>query len=273
MDISTEIAAIQAASEGAELRQPLINALNALNNGGTLPSVTTSDIGKILKVGANGWEVGEKSGYMPVPTATKQIIENGTYDVTDYASAVVNVSGGGTPISLSDFVNWINENGFFSANWILVPYYTSATNPSGYILSYSNQHASTTPAWALFNSTVQPVTNEGTGYVRWTASQSMPQWVQIELPTAEKINSFYIATCYFTNGNMCKSFIVQGSNDGTTFTDLYNGSLENNAIGKFIALPNESDAYKYYRIVVTDSYYSGYCGLASFFPAYIDMPW
>ena len=94
MDISSEIAAIQAASQGSELRQPLIGALNKLNSG-SLPAVTASDAGKILKVGANGWEIGEKSGYMPVPTATKQITENGTHDVTDYASAVVNVSGGG----------------------------------------------------------------------------------------------------------------------------------------------------------------------------------
>jgi hypothetical protein len=94
MDISAEVAAIQAASQGSELRQPLVGALNKLNSG-SLPAVTVSDVGKILKVGANGWEVGEKSGYMPVPTATKQITENGTHDVTNYASAVVNVSGGG----------------------------------------------------------------------------------------------------------------------------------------------------------------------------------
>lgn len=94
MDISAEIAAVQAASQGSELRQPLIDALNKLNNG-SLPAVTASDTGKILKVGANGWEVGEKSGYIPAPTATKQITENGTYDVTNYADAVVNVSGSG----------------------------------------------------------------------------------------------------------------------------------------------------------------------------------
>ena len=93
MDISAEIAAIQAASQGSELRQPLVGALNKLNSG-SLPAVTASDAGKILKVGANGWEVGEKSGYMPVPTATKQITENGTYDVTNYSSAFVSVSEG-----------------------------------------------------------------------------------------------------------------------------------------------------------------------------------
>ena len=97
MDISTEIAAIQAASEGSELRQPIVDALTTLNSG-TLPTVTASDAGKILKVGANGWEVGEKSGYMPVPSASLNISTNDTYDVTNYAEAVVNVSdsGGGS---------------------------------------------------------------------------------------------------------------------------------------------------------------------------------
>ena len=109
MDISAEIAAIQAASQGSELRQPLVGALNKLNSG-SLPAVTASDAGKILKVGANGWEVGEKSGYMPVPTATKQITENGTHDVTDYASAVVNVSGGGSSTLIS---KTITQNGTY----------------------------------------------------------------------------------------------------------------------------------------------------------------
>lgn len=93
MDISTEIAAIQAASQGSELRQPLVGALNKLNSG-SLPTVTASDAGKILKVGANGWEVGEKSGYMPVPSASLIISSNNTYDVTNYAEALVNVPSG-----------------------------------------------------------------------------------------------------------------------------------------------------------------------------------
>ena len=94
MDISAEIAAIQAASQGSELRQPLVGALNKLNSG-SLPAVTASDAGKILKVGANGWEVGEKSGYMPVPSASLNISTNNTYDVTNYAEAVVDVQPSG----------------------------------------------------------------------------------------------------------------------------------------------------------------------------------
>ena len=109
MDISAEVATIQAASRGSELRQPLVGALNKLNSG-SLPAVTTSDVGKILKVGANGWEVGEKSGYMPVPTATKHITDNGTYDVTNYASANVHISSGGSAVLVP---KTITQNGTY----------------------------------------------------------------------------------------------------------------------------------------------------------------
>ena len=108
MDISAEIAAIQAASQGSELRQPLIGALNKLNSG-SLPAVTALDAGKILKVGANGWEVGEKSGYMPVPSASLNISTNDTYDVTNYAEAVVSVSGSSTTL----VTKTITQNGIY----------------------------------------------------------------------------------------------------------------------------------------------------------------
>lgn len=130
MDISTEIAAVQAASEGSELRNPLIGALNKLNSG-TLPAVTASDTGKILKVGTNGWEVGEKSGYMPVPTATKQITENGSYDVTDFANAQVYVSGGSGGISILSGTGTPSDDIGINGQ-IYLQYNDKRTLPQGY---------------------------------------------------------------------------------------------------------------------------------------------
>ena len=89
-DISTEIAALQAASRGDEVRQAIIDALNK-ENANTLPAVTSSDEGKFLTVNSGGsWEV-RSGSLMPVPTDTKTITQNGTHDVTNFASANVNV--------------------------------------------------------------------------------------------------------------------------------------------------------------------------------------
>lgn len=90
-DISQEIAAIQAATTGNGMRSPMVDALVELNNG-TLPIVSSSDNGKILYVDANGdWALGDD--YVPAPTGTLNISSNGTYDVEEYASVSVSVSG------------------------------------------------------------------------------------------------------------------------------------------------------------------------------------
>jgi len=92
MDISQIIASIEAASEGSELRQPIIDGLNAVNTH-TLPAVSINDAGKLLKVSSEGtWEVSSE-GYMPIPSATLSITSNNTYDVKNYSNVEVNVPG------------------------------------------------------------------------------------------------------------------------------------------------------------------------------------
>lgn len=89
-DISTEIAEIQEASYGSEVRQSIVNGLNKVN-AETLPAVSASDAGKFLIVNSSGeWVVGS-GGLVPTPTGTKSITENGAYDVTNYASAIVSI--------------------------------------------------------------------------------------------------------------------------------------------------------------------------------------
>ena len=109
-DISTEIAEIQSAAHGSEVRQSIIDALNELN-AGSVPAASSSDAGKILYVNSSGQWVAGNDQYVPTPTGAINIDTNGTYDVTNKASAVVNVSGGGGALGTKT----ITENGTYDA--------------------------------------------------------------------------------------------------------------------------------------------------------------
>jgi hypothetical protein len=90
MDISEEIAAIQSASRGSEIRAPIVSTLNKLNTG-TLPDASVSDAGKLMCVDSQGQWVVSSGQYIPKPTESMNINANGTYDVTRKAQVVVNV--------------------------------------------------------------------------------------------------------------------------------------------------------------------------------------
>lgn len=89
-NISTEIAEIESASTGEDVRQSLVDALEAIN-ADVLPTATQSDAGKFMMVNSSGEWIAKTGGLVPTPTGTKEITQNGTYDVTDYASADVDV--------------------------------------------------------------------------------------------------------------------------------------------------------------------------------------
>lgn len=125
-DISTEIAEIQEASYGSEVRQSIVDGLNKVN-AGTLPAVSVSDAGKFLTVNNNGqWEV-KSGGLIPTPTGTKSITENGIYDVTNYASADVDVQGSGVVIQPLS----VTQNGTYTPPSGVDGYAPVAVNVSG----------------------------------------------------------------------------------------------------------------------------------------------
>ena len=205
MDISTEIAAVQAASEGSELRQPLINALNKINNG-TLPSVTSQDIGKILKVGTNGWEVGEKSGYMPVPVNSLSISSNNTYDVTNYAEAVVAVPQGG--ITQAD-------EGKVVSNGVLVTQTTHAeiTQNGTYDTTLNDEVVVNVAGSGLPSgyTSLSYIQSDGTQWIDTGLKAQGKMYIEIELEIPETVSSGWYPIFGGCDGNASLSFTL-GSN-------------------------------------------------------------
>lgn len=60
-----------------------------------------------------------------------------------------------------------------------------------------------------------------------------------------------------------KSFKIQGSNDGSTWTDLFSGTYPNATVMAEFTIDNNDDYYLYHRIYVIDKYESGnnHCGI------------
>ncbi|MBO5479424.1 MAG: discoidin domain-containing protein [Clostridia bacterium] len=94
----------------------------------------------------------------------------------------------------------------------------------------------------------------------WHSSASTPQWLQIEFPSKVKISKFTIqnrdANTSANEGYTLKAFILQGSNDGSTWTDL--GEYTNGK-GSLLSTNFEVEnpaSYRYYRWYATSSYSS-----------------
>lgn len=201
---------------------------------------------------------------------TKTISDNGTYNAASdnadgYSAVTVNVSG----YSKADVEAILSD---FPVKHFLVPFYTSATNPEGYTMTYSHQNGASTPAWAIFTDVINAVWNPTWSNARWTTNQAN-QWVQIKLPEAKAINGFWIANVIGASGSndtFCRKYKVQASDNGMIFTDIYEEELANELIAKCVFLDDETSAYQYYRVVVEESYHTTYYGLSSFFPMHFN---
>lgn len=94
---------------------------------------------------------------------------------------------------------------------------------------------------------------DGSTSTMWQTRLAMPQYATFTLYEAFAVTKIrvYNSSSYRING-----ITFQGSNDGTTFTDLTTGNCTNATGWNEFTFTNET-AYMYYRLVVTSQYTAG----------------
>ena len=202
---------------------------------------------------------------------TKSITENGTYNAsTDnldgFSQVTVDVSGGGSVLgtktiiqnstyaALDDNYDGYSEvtvnvlNG--KSDILATPRMTSDTTPSGVVTASSNNGAPYLPYYAFSESC-------GIDSYTWVSATDdvIGAWIQYEFPQAETIVKLITINRGANLNRAVKTFIFQGSNDGTTWTDIENCSITSNAsFHREEFLLNNSTAYIYYRLYITSAW-------------------
>ena len=130
------------------------------------------------------------------------------------------------------------------------PNMTGPTTPSG-VVSASSEYNINYSAWYAFNGVY------GYDQQTWATSggHTTGEWIQYLFGTAKIIKK--IATVNRNEGNVraIKTFKFQGSNDGTTFTDIASCEIASGTAGYRQEFDiNNDTAYLYYRLYVTETW-------------------
>lgn len=153
----------------------------------------------------------------------------------------------------------------YALNKVLKNYYSSFINSS--YLSAADQHAiqvptmtgNTTPSGVVSASTealpayfaFDKKSDMGSSRSAWNATKYNNGYIQYKFDRPNRIYKFTLENLSDGATNYVTSFTLQGSNDGTNFSDIYSGTngSGNNTKRSFL-IPNLQNRYQYYRIVV-----------------------
>ena len=134
--------------------------------------------------------------------------------------------------------------------------FTSNTSIDGYVINQSSGGGSYPDAWCIFNQNY----TEG-DYAWWTGSvgisESNPGWFSIEVPVAFVPSGIWIMNEIQSPENF-KNAVFQGSNDGSTWEDIYTINNRPNTEGyRQEHLFSCNKAYNHFRMFFTASHASG----------------
>lgn len=153
---------------------------------------------------------------------------------------------------VNNMMKWWIDNGYLpdpnNPMNELIPTMTSNTKPSG-VVSSSGDYTSGSDTYSAYKAFDKNATSSESCWMSTSVSGS---WLQYQFPNAVTVRKVEITNRYRTdnaNVNAPKEFIVQGSNNGSEWTDL--GTFTNNspdsAVKHSYNFANDT-AYSYYRL-------------------------
>ncbi|MDX6913822.1 discoidin domain-containing protein [Pectobacterium carotovorum] len=136
----------------------------------------------------------------------------------------------------------------------------SANDYEGFSAASSSQLNENSPAYKAMNGTT--INNLDAWWSSKKPTSEFPQWIQVKCPNPTKTDGLRITnmnTPYANDLASPKSFLLQGSNDGVIWDEIYsvvNDSRNGNQQLREWSFP-KSEAYIYFRLNITDSNGSG----------------
>ena len=187
-------------------------------------------------------------------TVRRENVAVGTWDLFTQINAVNAAVIAVPPYSMTSNTTTFSGNSVYDGTYIL-----TASRPSGhstmgdiYVIS-NDSYGTDANVWGPLNQ-YQAATGAYTGSVSTTVSgvSQSGEWVQMQLPNPIVLYSFSLNFWWSSQAYWAKSFLIAASNDGTTWTNIYDTTTASFVYGtaQTFVVTGSSVAYRYFRLIV-----------------------
>ena len=166
--------------------------------------------------------------------------------ITTLADVLANRSLFETLIANSNACNYMARSTTWALAEGLVPTMTSNTEPSGVVTSSGND-STNHPSWLPYKVFNKDIT-EG-----WWSNTGTNTYISYQSVRPICVKRISVQSVLDSNVIRLKNFKLQGSNDGSNWTDIYSGVYKNNDRVQNFSFANDN-SYSYHRLYCIDSY-------------------
>lgn len=166
--------------------------------------------------------------------------------VTTLSDVLANRSLFETLIANSNACNYMARSTTWALAEGLVPKMTSNTEPSGVVTSSGNDSVNH-PSWLPYKVFNEDIT-EG-----WWSNIGTNSYISYQSVRPICVKKISVQSVLDSNFIRLKNFKLQGSNDGSNWTDIYSGVYKNNDRIQIFSFANDN-SYSYHRLYCIDNY-------------------